>query len=44
MSLFEDNIKVNMSLFSDSIIVSYLPEKSNRFVVWYKNDFDFLYQ
>lgn len=35
-SLREENIKVTLSLFSDSIIISYTPEIANRFVIWYK--------
>lgn len=32
----EENIIVNMSLFSDSIIISYMPRKEDRFLIWYK--------
>ncbi len=34
--LSEENIIVNMSLFSDSIIISYMPQKEDRFLMWYK--------
>lgn len=34
--LLEENIVVNMSLFSDSIIISYMPKKEERFLGWYK--------
>lgn len=34
--LDETNIAVTMSLFSDSIIISYYPEVADRFVIWYK--------
>lgn len=35
-SLAEVNIEVTMSLFSDSIIISYYPEIADRFVIWYE--------
>ena len=35
-SLGEVNIEVTMSLFSDSIIISYYPEIADRFVIWYE--------
>jgi hypothetical protein len=34
--LGESNIEVTMSLFSDGIIISYYPEATDRFVIWYK--------
>lgn len=34
--LGEVNIEVTMSLFSDSIIISYFPEAADRFVIWYE--------
>ena len=34
--LGETNIEVTMNLFSDSIIISYFPEITDRFVVWYE--------
>lgn len=41
-SLVEENIKVDMSLFSDSIIISYMPQKADRFVIWYKQMYQIL--
>ena len=35
-NLGEANIEVIMSLFSDSIIISYFPEVADRFVIWYE--------
>lgn len=35
-NLGEANIEVTMSLFSDSIIISYFPEAADRFVIWYE--------
>lgn len=35
-NLVEANIEVTMSLFSDSIIISYFPEAADRFVIWYE--------
>lgn len=32
----EETIEVNMSLFSDSIIISYKLEKEERFITWYR--------
>lgn len=34
--LGETDISVTMSLFSDSIIISYYPEVADRFVIWYE--------
>lgn len=34
--LSEENIVVEMSLFSDSIIISYMPYKEDRFIIWYR--------
>lgn len=34
--LGESNIEVTMSLFSDGIIISYYPETTDRFVIWYE--------
>lgn len=35
-SVAEDDIEVNLSLFSDSIIISYEPKESNLFLDWYR--------
>ena len=34
--IHEENIQVELSLFSDSIIISYEPEKSDLFISWYR--------
>jgi len=41
-TLAEENIKVDMSLFSDSIIISYMPQKTDRFLIWYKQMYQIL--